>query len=124
MPAKNEAAQKQLAEIMEKLEQGVKDVFTSENYRKYLQTMSRFHRYSFNNIMLISMQRPDATLVAGYQTWKKLYDRQVMQGEKGIRILAPTPYKAKRMVEKKDSQGNVLLGKEDDLKQIWEIQLD
>lgn len=112
MPGKNEAAQKQLEEITEKLEQGVKDVFTSENYRKYLQTMSRFHKYSLNNIILIGMQRPDATLVAGYQTWKKLHGRQVMQGEKGIKILAPTPYKAKRMVEKKDSQGKTLLGKD------------
>lgn len=114
MSEKSDAAQKQLQEIMDRLEQGVKDVFTSENYEKYLKTMSRFHKYSLNNIILISMQRPDATLVAGYQAWKKLHGRQVMQGEKGIRILAPSPYKVKQNVQKKDPQtGKVLLGKDD-----------
>ncbi len=113
MSGKNDAAQKQLQEIMDRLEQGVKDVFLSENYEKYLKTMSQFHKYSLNNIILISTQRPDATLVAGYQAWKKLHGRQVMQGEKGIRILAPSPYKVKQDVEKKDPQTEkVLLGED------------
>lgn len=102
MSGKNDAAQKRLEEIMEKLEQGVKDVFTSEKYIKYLSTMAKFHDYSFNNILLIAMQRPDATLIAGYQAWKKNFGRNVMQGEKGIRILAPSPYKIRQIVEKKD----------------------
>ena len=111
MSGKNEAAQKRLDEIMEKLEQGVKDVFTSDKYVKYLSTMAKFHDYSFNNILLIAMQRPDATLIAGYQAWKKNFGRNVMQGEKGIRILAPSPYKIKQNVEKKDSvTGKTLIG--------------
>lgn len=113
MPAKNEEAQKRLEEIMEKLEQGVKDVFTSEKYVKYLSTMAKFHDYSFNNILLIAMQRPDATRIAGYQAWKKNFGRNVMKGEKGIRILAPSPYKIKQSVEKKDPEtGKSLIGKD------------
>ncbi|MDE6388323.1 MAG: ssDNA-binding domain-containing protein [Lachnospiraceae bacterium] len=94
--------QKQLQEITEKLEQGVNDIFTSENYTRYLETISKFHKYSLNNIILINMQKPDASLIAGYNAWKKLHGRQVMKGEKGIKILAPSPYKVKRMVEKVD----------------------
>lgn len=88
--------QKQMQEITDKLEQGVQDVFTSENYARYLKTMSKFHNYSLNNIILIAMQKPDASLIAGYQAWKKLHGRQVMKGEKGIKILAPSPYKVKK----------------------------
>lgn len=77
-------------EITEKLEQGIKEVFESEKYKAYLKTMSKFHTYSFNNTMLIAMQKPDATLVAGYQAWQKNFDRHVKRGEKGIRILAPS----------------------------------
>ena len=98
------ALQKQLQEITDRLEQGVSDIFTSENYIKYLETMSKFHNYSLNNIILINMQKPDATMIAGYNAWKKLHGRQVMKGEKGIKILAPSPYKVKRSVEKLDSQ--------------------
>ena len=113
MSGKNEAAQKRLDEIMEKLEQGVKDVFTSERYVNYLSTMAKFHGYSFNNILLIAMQRPNATLIAGYQAWKKNFGRNVMQGEKGIRILAPSPYKIKQNVEKKDPvTGETIIGKD------------
>ena len=113
MSGKNEAAQKRLDEIMEKLEQGVKDVFTSDRYVKYLSTMAKFHGYSFNNILLIAMQRPNATLIAGYQAWKKNFGRNVMQGEKGIRILAPSPYKIKQNVEQKDPvTGKTLIGKD------------
>ncbi len=98
------ALQKQLQEITDKLEQGVNDIFTSENYRKYLETMSKFHNYSLNNIILINMQKPGASMIAGYNAWKKLHGRQVMKGEKGIKILAPSPYKVKRSVEKLDPQ--------------------
>lgn len=81
--------------IMKKLEEGVKDLFTSENYQKYLRTMSQFHKYSFNNTILIALQKPDATLVAGYGAWQQKFHRQVKKGEKGITILAPMPIKAK-----------------------------
>lgn len=101
---KNEDMQKQLKEITDRLEKGVKDVFTSENYARYLKTMSKFHNYSLNNIMLIAMQKPNATMIAGYNAWKNLHGRQVMKGEKGLKILAPSPYKVKRTVEKLDPQ--------------------
>lgn len=81
--------------IMKKLEDGVKDLFTSENYQKYLRTMSKFHKYSFNNTLLIALQKPDATLVAGYGAWQQKFHRQVRKGEKGITILAPVPVKEK-----------------------------
>lgn len=97
-----EHSQNQLQGIMEKLEQGVQDVFSSENYIQYLKTMSKFHQYSLNNIILINMQRPGATMVAGYNAWKKHHERNVIKGEKGIRILAPSPYKTKRLVAKTD----------------------
>ena len=87
-------------EITEKLEQGIKELFESEKYKTYLNTMSKFHNYSFNNTMLIAMQKPDATLVAGFKAWQKNFDRHVKKGEKGIRILAPAPYKIKEEQEK------------------------
>ena len=74
----------QMKEITERLEQGVKDIFTSEMYTTYLRTMAKFHNYSFNNTLLIAMQRPDATLVAGYNAWKNKFNRYVKKGEKGI----------------------------------------
>lgn len=89
-------------ELTDKLEQGIQDVFNSEKYRDYLQTMAKFYRYSFNNTLLIFMQRPDATLVAGYGTWQKEFHRHVNRGEKGIKILAPAPYKYKVEMEKID----------------------
>lgn len=92
----------QLKEITERLEQGVKDIFTSEMYTKYLLTMSKFHNYSFNNTLLIAMQRPDATLVAGYNAWKNKFNRYVKKGEKGIRIIAPAPVKEREEREKID----------------------
>lgn len=78
-------------EITKKLEEGVKGVFNSTNYRAYLAFMSKFHTYSINNSLLIWLQNPEATLVAGYQTWLKKFKRQVRKGEKGIYILAPMP---------------------------------
>ena len=92
----------QLKEITERLEQGVKDIFTSEMYTKYLLTMSKFHNYSFNNTLLIAMQRPDATLVAGYNAWKNKFNRYVKKGEKGIQIIAPAPAKEREEREKID----------------------
>ena len=76
---------KQLKEISERLEQGVKEIFTSERYTEYLNTMSKFHNYSFNNTLLITMQKPEATLVAGYQAWQKKFNRHVKRGEKESR---------------------------------------
>lgn len=84
-----------LREITDSIEQGIKDLFESEKYRQYLRTMSRFHRYSVNNTLLIAMQRPDATRVAGYNKWRDQFGRHVRKGEKGIQIIAPTPYKKK-----------------------------
>ena len=91
-----------MKEITERLEQGVKEIFTSEMYMKYLKTMSQFHSYSFNNTLLIHLQKPDATLVAGYQAWQKKFHRQVKRGEKGIQIIAPAPIREKEEVEKID----------------------
>lgn len=84
-----------LKEIIDSIEKGIKEVFESGRYTEYLQVMSRFHNYSFNNTMLIYMQKPDATLVAGFNKWKDRFERNVNKGEKGIKIIAPTPYKKK-----------------------------
>lgn len=94
--------QGRVREITEHLEQGVKDLFDSERYQDYLKAMSRFHNYSVNNTLLIVMQKPDASLVAGYTTWKKDFDRHVKKDEKSIKILAPAPYKVKKDVERTD----------------------
>ena len=98
--------EEQLKEITERLEQGVKDLFTSEKYTEYLKTMSQFHNYSFNNTLLIAMQKPESTLVAGYGTWNKKFHRQVKRGEKGIKIIAPVPIREKEEVEKFDPETN------------------
>ena len=82
-------------EITEKLEHGLEELFDSDKFREYLDIMSKFYHYSFNNSLLIAMQKPDATLVASYRSWQKNFNRNVNKGEKGIRILAPTPYKIK-----------------------------
>ena len=89
-------------EITDKLEAGLKELFESEKYKSYLSTMSKFHNYSFNNTLLIAMQKPEATLVAGYQAWQKNFERHVNKGEKAIRILAPAPYKIKEERDKLD----------------------
>ena len=91
-----------LQEITAGIEQGIKELFESEKYRRYLSVMSKFHRYSVNNTMLIYMQRPDATLVAGYNKWKNQFERHVKRGEHGITIIAPTPYKKKIEEQKLD----------------------
>ena len=99
--AENKNAQ-QVREITDRLEQGIKELFESERFKEYLRTMSKFYNYSFNNTLLIAMQKPEATLIAGYTAWQRNFDRHVMKGEKGIRILAPAPYKAKVEKEKID----------------------
>ena len=91
-----------LREITEGIEQNIKELFESEKYMRYLSVMSRFHRYSVNNTMLIYMQKPDATLVAGYNKWKNQFERHVKKGERGITIIAPTPYKKKIEEQKLD----------------------
>ena len=91
-----------LREITDGIEQGIKELFENEKYMRYLSVMSRFHRYSVNNTMLIYMQKPDATLVAGYNKWKDQFERHVKKGEHGITIIAPTPYKKKIEEQKLD----------------------
>ncbi|MDD3228623.1 MAG: YodL domain-containing protein [Oscillospiraceae bacterium] len=91
-----------LKEITASIEDGIKDLFQSEKYKQYLSTMSRFHKYSVNNTMLIYMQKPDATLCAGFNKWKDQFERNVMKGEKGIKIIAPTPFKKKIEMKKLD----------------------
>ena len=99
-----------LQEITAGIEQGIKELFESEKYMRYLSVMSRFHRYSVNNTMLIYMQRPDATLVAGFNKWKNQFERHVKKGEHGITIIAPTPYKKKieEMKRDPDTQAPIL----------------
>ena len=91
-----------LKEITDRLEQGIKELFNSDRYKEYLRVMSKFHNYSFNNTLLIAMQKPDASLVAGFQSWKNNFKRNVVKGEKGIKILAPSPFKIKQEMEKID----------------------
>ncbi len=105
-----EAALKQKAEmkeIIKKLEKGVEDVFTSENFKNFLNTMARFPHYSYNNSILIMLQKPDATLVQSYTGWKKM-GRYVKKNEKGIRIIAPAPFKYEKEVEKTDDNSMVI----------------
>ena len=105
--------EEQLKQITEQLEQGVAEIFTSEKYTEYLNTMAKFHNYSFNNTLLIAMQKPEATLVAGYQAWQKKFNRQVKRGEKGIQIIAPAPFKEKQEIEKTDPEtGEIVIGED------------
>lgn len=100
--ADSKRVREQLKEITDRLEQGILEVFESEKYREYLNTMSKFYNYSFNNTMLIAMQKPDATLIAGYKAWPNKFGRHVKRGEKGIRIIAPAPVTVKEELEKLD----------------------
>ena len=99
---KFKSAKEKVAEITDKLENGIKELFSSEKFKSYLDTMSKFHNYSFNNTLLIAMQKPDATLVAGFNAWKNNFGRNVNKGEKGIQIFAPAPYKIKKEEIKRD----------------------
>ena len=98
----SEKPTEKLKEITNRLEQGIKELFDSERYKEYLRVMSKFHNYSFNNTLLIAMQKPDASLIAGFNAWKNNFKRNVMKGEKGIKILAPSPFKIKQEMEKID----------------------
>ncbi|MDD3228235.1 MAG: YodL domain-containing protein [Oscillospiraceae bacterium] len=109
MPEKESYAEQnkaRLKEITDSIETNIKDLFQSDRYMQYLRTMSRFHKYSVNNTMLIYMQRPDATLVAGFNKWRDQFERNVVKGEKGIKIIAPTPYKKKIEEMKRDPDTN------------------
>ena len=99
-------------EITAQLEAGVKDLFHSERYQDYLKAMSKFHDYSLNNTLLIVMQKPDASLVAGFNKWRDEFERHVKRGEKGIKILAPAPYKIKKELEKLDPDGKPIIGED------------
>ena len=118
-----------LTELTEKLEQGVSEIFTSENYTNWLRSMSRFHHYSIGNTILIALQAPYASQVASYSTWKKLH-RHVRKGEKGIKILVPAPVKVKEEKQKFDpdtaqplfdTNGNPLTETEEHLIQHYKI---
>ena len=100
--AEKQSNKERIKEITAGIEKGIQELFESDRYRNYLTTMSRFHRYSLNNVMLIHAQKPDATLVAGFNKWKNSFGRHVKKGEKGIQILAPTPYKIKQEEQKLD----------------------
>ena len=91
-----------LKEITDRLEQGITELFDSERYKEYLKVMSKFHNYSFRNTVLIAMQKPDASLLAGFSAWKNNFERNVMRGQKGIKIIAPSPYKIKQEMQKID----------------------
>ena len=91
-----------LKEITDRLEQGITELFDSERYKEYLKVMSKFHNYSFRNTVLIAMQKPDASLLAGFSAWKNNFERNVMRGQKGIKIIAPSPYKVKQEMKKID----------------------
>ena len=100
-----------VAEAMERLEEGVKDMFTSDKFKNYLDVMSKFHNYSANNCILIAMQKPQATYVAGYRDWKKNFNRQVKRGEKGIEIIAPWTQTINIETDKTDENGNIIYEK-------------
>lgn len=104
--AEKQTNKDRMREIVDSIENGIKELFESDKYRQYLATMSRFHRYSVNNTMLIYMQRPDATHVAGFNKWRDQFGRNVLKGEKGIHIIAPTPYKKKIEEIKTDPETN------------------
>ena len=110
-------------EITDKLEAGLKELFESEKYKNYLSTMSKFHNYSFNNTLLIAMQKPEATLVVGYQAWQKNFERHVNKGEKAIRILAPVPYKIKEERDKLDPLTGEMMFDEDGMPQKEEVEV-
>lgn len=115
--AEKKTNKERLKEITDSIEAGIQELFQSEKYMDYLRTMSRFHKYSFNNTMLIHLQKPDATLVAGFNKWEQKFNRHVKHGEKGIKIIAPTPFKKKIEQEKldpdtklpmRDKDGNII----------------
>ena len=120
----DERTEKQkVQEITDKLEEGLKELFESEKYKTYLSTMSKFHNYSFNNTLLIAMQKPEATLVAGYKAWQKNFERHVNKGEKAIRILAPAPYKIKEERDKMDPVTGEMMFDENGMPQKEQVEI-
>ena len=120
----DERTEKQkVQEITDKLEEGLKELFESEKYKTYLTTMSKFHNYSFNNTLLIAMQKPEATLVAGYKAWQKNFERHVNKGEKAIRILAPAPYKIKEERDKLDPVTGEMMFDENGMPQREQVEV-
>ena len=101
---KNNMSSVSLKDVTDKLEQGIQDLFNSDRYKEYLSVMAKFYNYSINNTILIAMQKPDATLVAGFSAWQKNFERTVKKGEKGIKIIAPCPRKIIKEVTKIDSR--------------------
>ena len=99
-------------ETLEQLQTGIEELYQSEKYKQYLDTMSKFHSYSVNNCLLIAMQKPDASLVAGYTAWRDKFHRQVLKGEKGITIIAPSPYRKTHEVAVKGTDGQPVLDKD------------
>lgn len=102
MAEQKQSNKDRLREITENIETGIKELFESDKYRQYLSTMSRFHRYSVNTTMLIYLQKPDVTLVAGFNKWQNQFERHVKKGEHSITIIAPTPFKRKIEEQKLD----------------------
>ena len=120
----DERTEKQkVQEITDKLEEGLKELFESEKYKTYLSTMSKFHNYSFNNTLLIAMQKPEATLVAGYKAWQKNFERHVNKGEKAIRILAPAPYKIREERDKLDPVTGEMMFDENGMPQKEQVEV-
>ena len=120
----DERTEKQkVQEITDKLEEGLKELFESEKYKTYLTTMSKFHNYSFNNTLLIAMQKPEATLVAGYKAWQKNFERHVNKGEKAIRILAPASYKIKEERDKLDPVTGEMMFDENGMPQKEQVEV-
>ena len=112
-----------MKEITDRLQAGLEELFNSEKYAEYLRVMSQFHHYSFNNTLLIAMQKPDATLVAGYHAWEKKFNRHVMKGEKGIQIIAPAPFKEKQEQEKVDPETGEVVLREDGQPETEEVTI-
>ena len=110
-------------EQLAKLEQGLKEVFESDNYKKYLNTMAKFHNYSINNTLLINQQMPEATLVAGFNSWKNNFDRHIKKGEKGIKIIAPAPYTIKKEQEITDPKTGETLKNFDGTPKTTEVEI-
>lgn len=98
----SESSADRLKEITDRLEQGIKDIFNSDKYKEYLRVMSKFHNYSWGNSLLIAMQKPDASYIAGYTAWQNKFKRNVLKGEKGIKIIAPSPYRVQKEIHKID----------------------
>ena len=119
----NQTEKQKVQEITDKLEEGLKELFESEKYKTYLSTMSKFHNYSFNNTLLIAMQKPEATLVAGYKAWQKNFERHVNKGEKAIRILAPAPYKIKEERDKLDPVTGEMMFDENGMPQKEQVEV-